>query len=164
MNGRNTMSTESGDPVSDLGMVARWSWRRAERKAVADHERWLAAKLHGLAAARIPVFRAAGRAAAGTAGTVDLRLRGWQLLMAGVAAGPRGDLEAAARRGRLHLDAAGRYGRLWWIEIVRDGAAPGEKVVLLGSHLRLAPTRGGHDAPAAPRPAGRLGVRVSGAR
>jgi hypothetical protein len=168
MNGRITMSTESGDPVADLGMVARWSWRRAERKAVADHERWLAANLDRLAAARIPVFRAAdraaGRAPAGTAGIVDLRLRGWQLLLAGVAAAPRGDLERAARRGRLHLDAAGRYGRLWWIEIVRDGAAPGEKVVLLGSHLRLAPTRGGHGALAAPRPAGRLGVRLSGAR
>lgn len=159
------MSTESGahyqDPVADLGMAARWSWRRAERRAVADHERWLAAKLRRLATASAPVFQATPPAA-GTAGIVDLRLRGWQLLLAGVAAGPRADLARASRQGRLRLDATGRYGRLWWIEIVRDGAAAGEKVILLGSHLRLTPTRGGRDAPAAPRPAGRLGV--SGAR
>jgi len=105
---------------------------------------------------------AAGQATARTAGIVRLRLRGWQLLLAGVAAAPRADLERASRQGRLRLDAAGRYGRFWWIEIVSDGAAVGEKVVLLGSHLRLTPTGGGHESAAAPRPAGHLGV--SGAR
>jgi hypothetical protein len=137
-----------------------------ERRAVADHEQWLAAKLRRLAAAKVSVFwaaeSAAGQTTARTAGIVRLRLRGWQLLLAGVAAGPRADLERAGRQGRLRLDAAGRYGRFWWIEIVSDGAAVGEKVVLLGSHLRLTPTGGGHDPAAAPRPAGHLGV--SGAR
>jgi len=103
-----------------------------------------------------------GQATARTAGIVRLRLQGWQLLLAGVASGPRGDLERAGRRGRLRLGAAGRYGRLWWIEIVSDGAAAGEKVVLLGSHLRLTPAGGGHDPAAAAPPAGLLGV--SGAR
>jgi hypothetical protein len=161
------VGTESGarhqDPVANLGIRARWSWRRVERRAAADHEQWLAAKLRRLTVAQVPVFWAAeGTAGRTTAGIVRLRLRGWQLLLAGVAAGPRADLERAARQGRLRLDAAGRYGRFWWIEIVSDGAAAGEKVVLLGSHLRLTPAGGGHAAAAAPRPAGQLGL--SGAR
>ena len=59
MNGAK-MSTNFGvrhlDPAADLGIRARWSWRRAERRAVAAHERWLAAKLRRLTAARGPVF------------------------------------------------------------------------------------------------------------
>ena len=141
--------SESGvghlDPLANLGIRARWSWRRVERRAVADHEQWLAAKLRGLAAAKVSVFgpplSTAGQT---TAGIVRLRLRGWHLLLAGVASGPRAELERTARQGRLRLDAAGRYGRFWWIEIVSDGAARGEKVVLLGSHLRLTPAGGGH--------------------
>lgn len=164
------MGTESEarqlDPVANLGIRARWSWRRVERRAVADHEQWLAATLRRLAAAKVPVFwatdSAAGQTTARTAGIIRLRLRGWQLLLAGVAAGPRADLERAGRQGRLRLEAAGRYGRFWWIEIVSDGAAVGEKMVLLGSHLRLTPTGGGGDQAATPLPAGRLGV--SGAR
>jgi hypothetical protein len=164
------MGSESGagglDPVGNLGARARWSWRRVERRAVADHEQWVAVKLGRLAAARVSVFwaaeSAAGQATARTAGIVRLRLRGWQLLLAGVASGPRADLERAGRQGRLRLGAAGRYGRFWWIEIVSDGAAVGEKVVLLGSQLRLTPAGGGHDPAGAPRPAGHLGV--SGAR
>jgi hypothetical protein len=164
------MSTESGarhlDPVANLGIRARWSWRRVERRAVADHERWLAAKLRRLTAAQVPVFwaaeSAAGQAAAWTTGIIRLRLQGWQLVLAGVAAGPRADLERAGRQGRLRLSAAGRYGKFWWIEIVSEGAAAGEKVVLLGSRLRLTPAGGGPEPAAAPQPAGHLGV--SGAR
>ena len=56
MNGERKMSTELGarhpDPTANLGIRARWSWRRAERRAVAEHERWLAAKLRRLTAAR----------------------------------------------------------------------------------------------------------------
>jgi hypothetical protein len=163
------MGTESGDrhldPVANQGIRARWSWRRVERRAVADHERWLAAKLRRLAAAQVPVFwgaeSPAGQVTARTAGIVRLRLAGWQLLLAGVAAGPRADLERAGRQGRLRLNAAGRYGKLWWIEIVADGAAAGEKVVLLGSQLRLTPAGGGRDSAAAPRPAGQLGVSAA---
>ena len=164
------MSTDSEarhlDPVANLGIRARWSWRRAERRAVAEHERWLAAKLRRLTGARIPVFwmmeSAANQVADMTAGIVRLRRPGWQLLLAGVASGPRADLEHAARQGRLRLDAAGRYGKLWWLEIVTDSAARGEKVVLLGSHLQLIPASGGTGRAAAPRPAGHpalLGAR-----
>jgi hypothetical protein len=160
------MGTESGarqlDPVANLGIRARRSWRRVERRAVAEHEQWLAASLRQLAAARVSVFWAAegagGQATARAAGIVRLKLRGWQLLLAGVAAGPRADLERASRQGRLRLAGAGRYGRFWWIEVVSDGAAAGEKVVLLGSHLRLTPAGGGRDVAAAPRPAGYLGA------
>jgi len=156
------MSTELGarhvDPVADLGIRARWSWRRAERRAVADHERWLAAKLRRLAG--VPAFwtpeTAGSQAADGAATIVRLRHRGWQLLLAGVASGPCAELEQAGRRGRLRLGAAGRYGRFWWIEIVTDGAARGEKVVLLGSHLQLIPAGGAHGRAVAPRPAGYL--------
>jgi hypothetical protein len=142
------MSTEqrTGDPdrVASGGIMARWSWRRMERRAVAGHEDWLAAQLRGLAAAQVYVFRADGDAiSAAAAGIVRLRHRGGQLLLAGVAAAPRAALERAARQGRLQLDAAGRYGKFWWIEVISDGAARGEKVVLLGSHLRLAPASGG---------------------
>ena len=159
------MSTDFGvpqpDPAASLGIRARWSWRRAERRAVAEHERWLAAKLRRLTAARIPVFwmmeSAANQVADMTAGIVRMRRPGWQLLLAGVASGPRADLEHAARQGRLRLHAAGRYGKFWWIEIATDGAAR-EKVVLLGSHLQLIPASGGHGWAAAPRPAGHLAL------
>ena len=160
------MSTEFGvchlDPAASLGIRARWSWRRAERRAVAGHERWLAAKLRQLAAARVPVSLVtgspAGQAAGMTAGVVRMRSPGWQLLVAGVAPGPRADLERAARRGRLRLDAAGRYGKFWWVEVAAGSAARGEKVVLLGSHLQLIPASGGHGRAAAPRPVGHLAL------
>ena len=150
------------DPVANLGIRARWFWRRAERRAVAEHERWLAAKLRRLTAARVPVFwvmeSAANQVADLTAGIVRMRRPGWQLLLAGVASGPRADLERAARRGRLRLDAAGRYGKFWWIEIATDSPARDEKVVLLGSHLQLIPAGGGHGGAAAPRPVGHLAL------
>ncbi len=150
------------DPAANLGIWARWSWRRAERRAVAAHERWLAAKLRRLTAARVPVFwvteSPAGKVADVTAGIVRMTRPGWQLLLAGVAAGPRGDLERAARQGRLRIHAAGRYGKFWWIEIVADNAARDEKVVLLGSHLQLIPASGGHGWAAAPRPVGHLAL------
>jgi hypothetical protein len=109
-----------------------------------------------------PVFwvteSAASPAAGMTAGIVRMRRPGWQLLIAGVASGPRADLERAARQGRLRLAAAGRYGKFWWIEIAAGSAARGEKVVLLGSHLQLIPASGGHGWPAAPQPAGHLAL------
>jgi hypothetical protein len=145
--------TGGPDPVARPGIRARWSWRRAERRAVAGHEAWLAAQLRGLAAARVYVFRADGDEAAEAAGIVRLRHRGGHVLLAGVAAAPRAALERAARLGRLQLDAAGRYGRFWWVEVISDGAPRGEKVVLLGSHLRLAPASGGRGRVAAPQPA-----------
>jgi hypothetical protein len=150
------------DPNASLGIRARWSLRRVERRAVAEHERWLAAKLRRLAAARVPVFwvteSAANQAADLTAGIVRMRRPGWQLLLAGVASGPRADLERAGRQGRLRLGAAGRYGKFWWIEVASDGAARGEKVVLLGSHLQLIPASGGHGWAAAPQPVGHLAL------
>ena len=99
--------SESGaghlDPLANLGVRARWSWRRVERRAVADHEQWLAANLRRLAAARVSVVwaaeSAAGQATARTAGIVRLRHRGWQLLLAGVASGPRAELERARPAG-----------------------------------------------------------------
>lgn len=159
------MGTDFGvrhlDPLANLGIRARWSWHRAERRAVAEHERWLAAKLRRLTAARIPVFWVT-ESAANQAGIVRMRRPGWRLLMAGVASGPRADLERAARQGQLRLDAAGRYGKFWWIEVASDSAAHNEKVVLLGSHLQLIPASGGHGRTAAPRPHGHLAL--SGAR
>ena len=163
---RRKMSTDFEvrdlDPTANLGIRARWSWRRAERRAVAEHERWLVAKLRQLTADRVPVFwvteSAANQVTAMTAGIVRMRRPGWQLLIAGVASGPRADLEHAARQGRLRLDAAGRYGKFWWIEVATDGASQGENVVLLGSHLQLIPTGGGHGWAAAPRPVGHLAL------
>src|ERR1700722_4301012 len=163
MNGEK-MSADYGvrhlDPVANLGIRARWSWRRAERRAVAEHERWLATKLQRLTAARVPVFwvteSAPNRVADMTVGIVRMRRPGWQLLIAGVASGPRADLERAARQGRLRLDAAGRYGKFWWIEVAAGSAPCRENAVLLGSHLQLIPTGGGHGWAAAPRPAGHL--------
>src|ERR1700761_9296919 len=167
---RREMSTDFGarylDPAANLGIRARWSWRRAERRAIAEHEKWLVAKLRRLAAARGPVSwgleSAASQGGGQTAGIVRMRRPGWQLLLAGVAPGPRADLEHAARQGRLRLDAAGRYGKFWWIEVATDSASCSEKVVLLGSHLQLIPTGEGPGWAAAPRPAGHLAL--SGAR
>jgi hypothetical protein len=163
---RRKMSTDFGvrhlDPAANLGIRTRWSWRRAERRAVAEHERWLAAKLRRLTAARVPVFwvteSAANQMADMTAGIVRMRCPGWQLLLAGVASGPRADLGRAARQGQLRLDAVGRYGKFWWIEVATDSAARGEKVVLLGTHLQLIPASGGYGRAAAPRPVGRLAL------
>ena len=163
---RRKMSTDFGgrhlDPAASLGIRARWSWRRAERRAVAEHERWLAAELRRLTATRVPVFwvteREVNQVADMTTGIVRMRRPGWQLLIAGVASGPRADLEHAVRQGPLRLAAAGRYGKFWWIEIAADNAAPGEKVVLLGSHLQLIPASGGHGWAAAPRPVGHLAL------
>src|ERR1700738_3232500 len=150
------------DPVANLGIRARWSWRRAERRAVAEHERWLATKLQRLTAARVPEFwvteSAPNQVADMTAGIVRMRRPGWQLLIAGVASGPRADLEHPPRQGRLRLDAAGRYGKFWWIEIATDSAARGEKVVLLGSHLQLIPASGGHGWAGDPRRVGHLAL------
>jgi hypothetical protein len=101
---------------------------------------------------------AASQVAGMTDGIVRMRSPGWQLLLAGVASGPRADLEHAARQGWLRLAAAGRYGKFWWIEIVTDSAARGEKVVLLGSHLRLIRASEGHGRAAAPRPVGHLAL------
>jgi hypothetical protein len=162
------MSSESGarheDSVAGAGIRTRGSWRRMERRAIADHERWLAAQLRRLAAAKVVVFWAteSAQATARTAGIVRLGLRDWHLLLAGVASGPRAQLERASGQGRLHLDAAGRYGKFWWIEVVCEGAARAEKVVLLGSHLRLTPTGRGHGCTLAPRPAGQLGLLGTG--
>jgi hypothetical protein len=163
---RRKMSTDFGvrhlDPAANQGIRARWSWRRAERRAVAEHERWLAAKLRRLTAARVPALwvteSAADQVADMAAGIVRMRRPGWQLLLAGVASGPRADLEHAARQGRLRLNAAGRYGKFWWIEVAADSAARGEKVVLLGSHLQLIPASGGYGWAAAPRPVGHLAL------
>jgi hypothetical protein len=160
------MSTGFGvrhlDPAANLGIRARRFWRRAERRAVAEHERWVAAKLRQLTAARVPVFwvteSAANQVADTMAGIVRMRCPGWQLLMAGVASGPRAELEHAACHGRLRLDAAGRYGKFWWIEIATDGGARVEKVVLLGSHLQLIPRSGGHGWAAPSRPVGHLAL------
>jgi hypothetical protein len=162
---RREMSTDFGvhlDPAANLGIRARWSWRRAERRAVAEHERWLAAELRRLTATRVPVFwvteSEVNQVADMTTGIVRMRRPGWQLLIAGVASGPRADLEHAARHGRLRLDAAGRYGKFWWIEVSTDSAVRGAKVVLLGSHLQLIPRGGGHGWAAAPRPVGHLAL------
>jgi hypothetical protein len=163
---RRMMSTDFGvghlDPTVNLGIRARWSWRRAERRAVADHERWLAAMLRRLTAAGAPVFwvteSAAIQVADLAAGIVRMRRPGWQLLLAGVASGPRADLERVARQGRLRLGAAGRYGKFWWIEITADSVARGEKIILLGSHLQLIPASGGHGWTAAPQPVGHLAL------
>lgn len=160
------MSTDFGvrhpDPTANLGIRARWSWRRAERRAIAEHEQWLAAKLRRLTAAGgLEVWVAEGAAGPGadmTDGIVRMWGPGWHLLLAGVAPGPRADLEHAARRGRLRLAAAGRYGKFWWVEIVTNRTAHGEKVVLLGSHLRLIPASGGYGLAATSRPVGHLAL------
>jgi hypothetical protein len=150
------------DPAANLGIRTRWSLRRAERRAIAEHERWLAAKLRQLTAARVSVSwvteSAANQVADMTAGIVRMRRPGWQLLIAGVASGPRADLKRAARHGRLRLAAAGRYGKFWWIEIATESATRGEKVILLGSHLQLIPERGGHGRAVAARPVAHLAL------
>lgn len=140
-------SLAGDDPLGLEHRAPRW-WDQAERRAVADHERWVCQTLRRLAFSQTRVL-AAGDAEgrSGTAartGIVLLTLPGWEVLLAGVASGPRAALADAAGRGRLRLDAAGRYGRFWWIQaIAEDSPGPGEKVVLLGSHLHLSPGSAG---------------------
>jgi hypothetical protein len=135
------MSKEEKDPLAALEL--RW-WRRAERRAVADHEQWTEQTLRRLASAQTPVLTASeARGPAGPAGIVTLALPGWQVLLAGVAAGPRAALHSQTS---LRLDAAGRYGRLWWLRAVAGrGPGPDRTIVLLGSQLRLVPGGAGPD-------------------
>jgi hypothetical protein len=137
-----------GDGPFGLGRRAlRW-WDQAERRAVADHERWVCQTLQRLAFPQTKVLAAAdaeGRSRpAARAGIVSLTVPGWEVLLAGVAPVPRSALADAAGRGRLRLDSAGRYGRFWWIQAAEDSPGHGEKVVLLGSHLHLSPGSAGH--------------------
>ena len=69
----------------------------------------------------------------GRVAIVRLSLPGWQILIAGVASGPRIAL-SAARTPRLRLVGGGRYGRFWWLSIDADASV---RVVLLGSHFQL---------------------------
>jgi hypothetical protein len=125
----------------------RSRWRQAERRAVADHERWVCQTLQRLAFIHTPLLAVGeGEERSGTAadaGVVSLTLPGRRLILAGVARGPRLALADAAGRGHLQLDAAGRYGRFWWIQ-VKGETGPGEKIVLLGSHLHLSPGSAGY--------------------
>jgi hypothetical protein len=123
----------------------RW-WRRAERRAVTEHEQQVGQTLRRLAAAGTLVLAAEDgqrrRGTAARAGMIRLTLPGWEVLLAGVAPGPR---SAVAGQGPMRLADAGRYGRFWWLQINAEGGqGPDRRVVLLGSHLRLSPGRAGH--------------------
>lgn len=139
-------------PIPGLGLLARWQWRRVQRRVTAEHERWVLAVLRRLAAEQASVFPAADRQpspdAAGPAGTVRLDLPGWCLLMAAVAPAAQSALAAAARQGPLRLAGAGRYGPLWWLEIA--GGSDGRPIVMLGARLRLTPSRGDQGRPVRP--------------
>jgi hypothetical protein len=147
------MSEEEDALAAALGL--RW-WRRAERRAVADYERWTGQTLRRLAFTQTPVLAASAAGwppgTAGPAGVVSLTLPGWQVLLAGVAQGPR---IALLSQAALHLDAAGRYGRFWWLQVQAGrGQGPDQKIVLLGSQLRLVP--GGYGRGPVPGPAGAI--------
>ncbi len=137
------------DPIETLTRRARWAWHRVERQIVADHEIVMAGRLRQLAGLRRPV-EVTSISETGYAAIVNLHVPGWQILMAGVALGPRRALSAAAESHRLRLSGAGRYGRFWWLSIEGNH---GMRVVLLGSHLRLEEDRSGFETQDAPPPA-----------
>ena len=136
------------DPIETLTRRARWAWHRVERQIVADHEIVMARRLRQLAGLQRPV-EVTSISETGHAAIVNLRVPGWQILIAGVALGPRIALSAAAASHRLRLSGAGRYGRFWWLSIEGNH---GVRVVLLGSHLRLEEDRNGSETQDAPPP------------
>jgi hypothetical protein len=137
-----------GHVVVALGIRDWWYWRRIDRRIVADHQRSVSDSLGLLVAARAPVLvtlrspseeEQAPDLSTGVAGLV---VPGWRLILAGVAAAPRTALASAARTG-LQLAGAGRYGKFWWIEVACTDGTRRERVMLLGSHLRLLPAKDG---------------------
>ena len=152
------LRARSEDPVVALGIRGRWSWRRIDRRIVADHERSISDSLRLLVAARAPVLATLPSPSdeeqppGPSAAVAGLVVPGWRLIMADVAAAPRAALASAAWTG-LQLAGAGRYGRFWWIEVTCTDGTRRECVMLLGSHLRMLPVQdgpGSQGIPAAP--------------
>jgi hypothetical protein len=143
---RDSNGSVPEDPIGMLTRRARRAWRRVGRQIVREHEGVVAGRLGQLATLQLPV-KVTSMPETGPAAIAGLSLPGWQILLAGVALGPRIALSAAARSHRLRLSGAGRYGRFWWLRI--DGSQ-GVGVILLGSHLRLNADLNGpetHDTP-----------------
>lgn len=139
-------NASSEDPMVALGFRDRGSWRRIDRWLVADHQRRVANSLRRLAAARVAVLATVpaltdAQASGPLAGLVGLAVPGWQLILTGVAPGPRTALASVAGRG-LQLSGAGRYGMFWWIEVACTGGTHRQRVMLLGSDLLMRPADG----------------------
>jgi hypothetical protein len=134
-------------------MGSRRGWRRLAKRAAAAHEREVGRLARQLAAMAPPVLAATSRPLRGQAQaavvTLALSLPGWELQLAGVAAGAAAHLTSSPVERRLIR--TGRYGAFWWIEI--GSAAQDEGVtVLLGSQLRLFATGDGTGFAAPLRP------------
>ena len=139
------------DPIESLTRRDRRAWRRAERHVVAQHQNAVAIRLCHLATRRLPVQTTS--VLAERSAIVGLTLPGWRIFLTGVAVQPRISLLAAAESQRLQLLGGGRYGRFWWLCV---GDSRGERVVLLGSHLRLSAVGKESETENTPSPPGQL--------
>ena len=115
---------EAGElPAFERVMGSRRAWRRIAKRATAAYERDLAKLARRIAATAPPVGFATSRPLRGTGDAavvvLTLSLPGWELELAGIAAGAAGAAEgiAAGTAGTPRLTRTGRYGAFWWIEL-----------------------------------------------
>jgi hypothetical protein len=148
MTTRNRPSMMPGG--EQVGAMSARRWRSMERKARADHERYLLSTIGQLAAsgARValdePLRRRARRP-----GVIVVRGAGWQLALVGTS--PLAD-GVASDHGRLwHVAGAGRYGSYWWLHLADGEDSAGHQVSILAFHLRFDGATGGAEIqPATP--------------
>ena len=90
-------------------------WRRLERRAVRDHERYLEQHLIELAEKRTTVM---GPVASPAGNVIQLQVSDHLLVLGGVSAGTVARVLGRVASGQpLHLVRSGRYGPHWWIAI-----------------------------------------------
>ena len=136
---------ESRELSFERVMGSRRVWRRLAKRAAAAYERDLAKLARRIAEAAPPVGFATSRPLRGSGDgavvVLTLSLPGWELELAGIAAGAAGAAQklAGSTSAIPRLTRTGRYGSFWWIELSGDR----DPLVLLGSQLRLWATGAG---------------------
>ncbi len=138
-----TRQPATGDPLANLARRDRRLWRETARTIQAQHDADTMARLAGLHLQPVTGILTCPPDA------VAITLSGWTITMAGVAPASCANLRLLAARPSRLADS-GRYGRFWWLSS-RTGAPP--RAVLLGHHLRLAPTEDGRRRGQSPDPA-----------
>lgn len=124
------------DPIRRLTAGERRSWRKAERRIVAEHDAYLEEKLRRLQGQTVMTSVLA------SGSTVMISVAGWQIALAGIAEVPAVRLVQLSQRVS-HVDKAGRYGRWWWLAVVSESGGIRCRAVVLASQLRMTRLGGG---------------------
>jgi hypothetical protein len=128
------------DPLLLMSGRERRGWRRAERRAVREHEAWQLATLRGLAVAGSRLTALAYLHSGGYAAAAEFTIGGKRIRAARVHRPALGALAAAIDSGpAIRLLAAGRYGPCWVLTFDL-AAAP---LAVLSDRLSILPGRPG---------------------